>query len=71
LKGGTEVQVSVDLGKCRSYGLCVALAPDVFEFDSDGSLHLIQSDVPDDRLDVEEAASVCPTQAITIAEAEH
>ncbi|MFE4514957.1 ferredoxin [Kitasatospora sp. NPDC056783] len=60
------MQVVVDMNKCQDHGQCVFAAPDVFRFDDDGHLAYVAD--PDEalRADVEEAADVCPLQAIRI-----
>jgi ferredoxin len=60
------VKVVVDTTKCKDHGQCVFAAPDVFQLGDDG--HLVFDAEPDDALrdDVEEAADVCPLQAISV-----
>jgi ferredoxin len=60
-----RVEVNFDL--CQSNALCMAAAPEVFEVRDDGFLYILQ-ETPDESLrgKVEEAARLCPTQAITI-----
>jgi ferredoxin len=60
------MKVVVDMNKCQDHGQCVFAAPDVFQLDDQG--HLVFADEPDDglRTDVEDAADVCPLQAIRI-----
>ncbi|POX38727.1 ferredoxin [Streptomyces sp. Ru73] len=60
------MKVVVDMNQCQDHGQCVFAAPDVFRFDADGRLAYVSD--PDDALreDVEEAADVCPLQAIRI-----
>ncbi|MFD9791562.1 ferredoxin [Streptomyces sp. NPDC059070] len=60
------MKVVVDMDKCQNHGQCVFAAPDVFRLD-DGA-QLVHVSHPDDALrdDVEEAADVCPMQAILI-----
>lgn len=63
------MKIEVDLALCRSYGLCAGVAPDVFELDEEGVLQLLKSDVDEDRRsEMEEAAMMCPTQAISLSE---
>jgi ferredoxin len=60
------MKVVVDPDKCADHGQCVFAAPEVFQLDENGKL-VYTSDVDDSLLDrVEEAADVCPLQAITI-----
>jgi ferredoxin len=60
------VKVVVDMNKCQDHGQCVFAAPDVFRLDEEG--HLAYVSEPDEalRADVEDAADVCPLQAIRI-----
>jgi ferredoxin len=61
------IRVVVDREVCQNHGQCVFAAPQVFELDDDGELVQLQDEVGEDlRANVEEAADVCPTQAITI-----
>ncbi|MDX3801423.1 ferredoxin [Streptomyces sp. AK04-3B] len=60
------MKVVVDMNKCQDHGQCVFAAPDVFSLDDDGRLAYVAD--ADDALrdEVEEAADVCPLQAIRI-----
>ena len=60
------MKVVVDMNKCQDHGQCVFAAPDVFQLDENGRLGYVSD--PDDALrdEVEEAADVCPLQAIRI-----
>ena len=60
------MKVVVDLDKCADHGQCVFAAPEVFQLDENGKL--VYDSEPDDSLRdlVEEAADVCPLQAITV-----
>jgi ferredoxin len=71
------MKVIVDLNKCQDHGQCVYSAPKLFSLDEYGRLslrHLAKdryvSDDLDESLweDAEEAADVCPLQAIDIQE---
>jgi ferredoxin len=60
------VRVLVDLTKCADHGQCVFAAPEVFQLDENGKL-VYDSEPSDDLRDlVEEAADVCPLQAISL-----
>jgi ferredoxin len=62
------MKVVVDPEKCADHGQCVFAAPEVFQLDENGKL-VHQSQFDEALLDkVEEAADVCPMQAITIEE---
>lgn len=60
------MKVVVDLDRCQDHGQCVFAAPEVFHLDENGKLGYVPD--PDDTLRdaVEEAADVCPLQAIRI-----
>jgi ferredoxin len=61
------VKVVVNFDLCQSNALCMGAAPEVFEVRDDGYLYILQEEPPEElRGKVEEAARVCPTQAITI-----
>jgi ferredoxin len=61
------MKVVVDLAVCQDHGQCCFAAPEVFELDASGKL-VVLVDQPDESLrdKVEEAADVCPLQAITV-----
>ncbi|GAA4551725.1 ferredoxin [Amycolatopsis samaneae] len=60
------MKVVVDMTQCQDHGQCVFAAPEVFRLDENGRLAYV--DMPGDALreQVEEAADVCPLQAIRI-----
>ena len=61
------IRVVVDRELCQDHGQCVFAAPQVFELDEEGKLVVLQDEVDESLRDnVEEAADVCPVQAITI-----
>lgn len=68
------MKVEVDLHKCQDHGQCVYAAPNLFALDDDGRLALRSeaADVYRAEIDealadeVQEAADVCPLQAITV-----
>jgi len=56
-------RVVVDFDRCESNALCMAAAPEVFE------VYVLQEEPSDDlRAKCDEAARVCPKQAITIVD---
>ena len=63
------MKVTVDYDMCASTGGCMQICPEVFEVRSDGYLYLLQ-DEPGEHLHdkVREAADLCPTGAILLAE---
>ena len=63
-------RVVVDFDRCESNALCMAAAPEVFEVREDDFLYVLDETPADDlRAKCEEAARVCPKQAITIKDA--
>lgn len=61
------MKVVVDLAKCQDHGQCVIAAPEVFAMDENSKLVVLQPE-PDESLRevVEDAADVCPEQAIHV-----
>jgi len=61
------MKVVVDMAICQDHGQCCFAAPEVFQLDDAGKL-VVLVDSPDESLrdKVEEAADVCPLQAITV-----
>ena len=61
------MRVVVDFDRCESNALCMEAAPEVFEVRDDDFLYVLDETPPEDlRAKVEEAARLCPKQAITI-----
>lgn len=60
------MHVFVDRAKCDNHGQCTFSAPTVFRLDDDGILQYDESVDESLRDDVEEAADVCPLQAIIV-----
>ncbi|SDQ34823.1 ferredoxin [Thermostaphylospora chromogena] len=60
------MKVIVDMDVCQDHGQCVFAAPEVFQLNENGRLVYVAE--PDESLReaVEEAADVCPLQAITV-----
>ncbi|NED16590.1 ferredoxin [Streptomyces sp. SID9913] len=60
------MKVTVDMNLCQDHGQCAIAAPAVFQMNDEGKL--VHESEPDDalRTEVEEAADVCPVQAIFI-----
>jgi ferredoxin len=62
------MKVVVDMDKCQDHGQCAFAAPEVFQIDADSGKLVVLTHEPDESLrdKVEEAADVCPVQAIEI-----
>lgn len=60
------MKVTVDMTLCQDHGQCAIAAPEVFRINDQG--HLEYDGTPSQALldHVEEAADVCPVQAILI-----
>jgi len=62
-------KIIVDFDLCESNGICMDIAPEVFEVRDDGFLYILQEVVAEELLaKVEEAVPRCPTQAISLVE---
>jgi ferredoxin len=62
-------RVVVDFDKCESNALCMGVAPEVFEVRDDDFLYILDENPPDAlREKCDEAARICPKQAITIVD---
>ncbi|MUL78979.1 ferredoxin [Mycolicibacterium sp. CBMA 226] len=59
--------VRLDQARCRSYGICVSILPDVFDLPPNAkAARLLRDEVdPGDVDDLSEAVRACPAQAIT------
>lgn len=60
------MRICVDLDKCKSHGQCVIAAPKIFSFAADNQLVWVEQVDEASRKEAEDAADVCPEQAITI-----
>jgi ferredoxin len=61
------MKVTVDYDVCASTGSCMQICPEVFELRSDGFLYVLLEEPPESlRNQVEQAADMCPTAAITV-----
>lgn len=60
------MKITVDLAKCQDHGQCAIAAPVAFRMNDEGKLEY-ETEVDDAHLaEVEEAADVCPVQAILV-----
>ena len=61
------MKVTIDYDVCASTGACMQTCPEVFEVRSDGFLYLLTDEPAEElRKQVETAADMCPTAAITV-----
>jgi ferredoxin len=61
------MKISVDRDLCESHGQCEFVAEKVFRMDDDGVIHFREEVPEEQREEVELAAQVCPTLAITVS----
>ncbi|NAS24613.1 ferredoxin [Herbidospora sp. NEAU-GS84] len=62
-------KVIVDYLVCEANGVCVGLAPEVFDLDDDDNLHVLLEEPPADLLDrVRHAVRSCPKAALSLEE---
>jgi ferredoxin len=63
------MKVHVNSEVCAGFGICLGIAPDVFELHDDGYAVVLVSEVkPEDEDLMRRAASQCPAQAISFTE---
>lgn len=63
------MRVVVDFDLCEANGICMEVAPEVFQLDEDDKLHVrVERPAPALRAKVEAAVRRCPRQAISIQE---
>lgn len=63
--------LEVDRGKCCGYGMCAEVSPAVFSLDEGGLAVANMTEVPEDLIEsAEEAAYLCPAEAISIRKAD-
>ncbi|MBL1077505.1 ferredoxin [Nocardia sp. 2] len=62
------MKVTVDFDQCEANGICVGIAPEVFDLDDDDQLHVLVDEVPKaDEHDVKTAVAQCPKAALKLA----
>ncbi|GAA0218508.1 ferredoxin [Spirillospora sp. NPDC000708] len=63
------MRVRVDPLVCEANGVCVGLAPEVFDLNDDDELEILKPDVPAEEADrVRHAVRSCPKAALTLEE---
>ena len=63
------MRISVNYDQCESNGICMDIAPDLFEIRDDDFLYVLnETPSEDQRSDLEQAVLSCPKQAISIIE---
>jgi ferredoxin len=63
------MRVIVDETLCEANGFCESLAPDIFEIGQADVVHVVDGEVPEDRLiDVRAAVDQCPKAALRLVD---
>jgi ferredoxin len=62
------VDVVVDVDLCESNGLCVAVAPDVFDLDDEGTAQVVGTVTANNDAQVRSAVLACPKAALRLEE---
>jgi ferredoxin len=63
------MKVRVDPDICAGFGICVGIAPHVFELHEDGYAIVVADEIkPEDEDLMRRAESQCPSRAITVRE---
>ncbi|WP_052668557.1 ferredoxin [Nitriliruptor alkaliphilus] len=60
------MRIIVDRGRCEQHGQCAIAAPDLFELDGNGDLHHLEHVPEGQEALAQDAADVCPMQAIAL-----
>ena len=65
-----KIKTWVDKNTCISCGTCIAIAPEIYEYDSDGKAKAKVEVVEDSNLiqKVRDAEVACPTHSIKVEE---
>jgi ferredoxin len=63
------MKVRVNSEICAGFGICLGIAPEVFELHEDGYAIVLVSDVkPEDEDTMRMAADQCPSRAISLSD---
>ncbi len=62
------MDISVDLAACEGHGLCQQVAPEVYELDDEGYVHLrVDTITPELEAAAAAGARVCPVAALKVS----
>ncbi len=61
----STVNIVVDTARCVGSGTCMAIAPNLFEFDDEDRSHPVAA-VVEESDDIRTAIDMCPTAAIAL-----
>ena len=63
------MRIEVDRDRCEGYGMCEAMASDVFELDDDEVVHVLDASPPESsRTHVHAAVQACPVLALALTD---
>ena len=63
------IHIKIEPSRCEGFGNCINAAPDIFELDEEGHVHLRQHSVGDDHAEaVRRAAYDCPVNVISFTQ---
>ncbi|RYE40616.1 MAG: ferredoxin [Hyphomicrobiales bacterium] len=63
------MRIDVDRSRCTGIGICESIAEDYFEVADDGSLTLLNGNVPASDLErVRDGVRACPARALALVE---
>jgi ferredoxin len=61
------MKLEVDWDRCEGHGMCESTAPEMFQLDDNGDMHLLLDGVPADlEAKVAAAAKACPMTALKV-----
>lgn len=61
------MRIKADFDLCESNGVCVGMAPDVFDLDDDDNLLVLVDEVPEGREEeMRQVVASCPKSALSI-----
>jgi ferredoxin len=68
VSGEPSIRVALDTSKCRAYGICVGIDPDVFELPNGSPVAVLRAEQVgvEHREDLEDAMHNCPASAIRL-----
>ena len=64
------MKIEVDMKKCVCAGMCISLAPTLFDLDENARLIVVKSEctAPKEIKEAEDAIACCPVEAIRLTE---
>lgn len=61
------MRIKADFDLCESNGICVGMAPDVFDLDDDDYLVILEENVPEGRVEeLRQVVASCPKSALSL-----